>query len=128
MIPITDLNAVQSLCNLFDSLATVENGVTPQDTDFYFRMVMFSVHLVFLTSKVELWFLFSLIWSIGASVSEESRKKVDMFLRGKAYFIIMANFFQEIEGQFPKKDTVFEYVVDPVKKGWAPWDEKVKSN
>jgi dynein heavy chain, axonemal len=62
---------------------------------------------------IELWFLFSLIWSLGATVDENSRKKFDMFLR-------------EIEGQFPRKHTVFEYYVDPTKRGWALWEEKVK--
>eukprot|EP01105_Mastigella_eilhardi_P001895 TRINITY_DN122_c1_g4_i2.p1 TRINITY_DN122_c1_g4~~TRINITY_DN122_c1_g4_i2.p1 ORF type:complete len:4382 (+),score=1298.66 TRINITY_DN122_c1_g4_i2:875-14020(+) len=101
LVPVTKMNSIISLCNLFDALATPENGVTPQDADFYHRMI-------------ELWFLFSLIWSVGASVTEESRKRVDMFLR-------------EIEGQFPRKDTVYEYFVDPVKKGWALWEEKLTS-
>ncbi len=61
---------------------------------------------------IELWFLFSLIWSIGATVDENIRKKLDMFLR-------------EIEGQFPRKYTVFEYYVDPIKRGWSLWEEKV---
>ena len=39
---------------------------------------------------LELWFLFCLIWSIGASVDEDSRKKMDTFIR-------------ELEGQFPAK-------------------------
>lgn len=30
---------------------------------------------------VELWFIFSLIWSICASVDEDGRKKMDNFLR-----------------------------------------------
>jgi dynein heavy chain len=64
----TELNAVISLCNLYESLATPENGVTPQDADFYDRMI-------------ELWFLFCVIWSVGASLDEESRKRFDMFLR-----------------------------------------------
>eukprot|EP00727_Mastigamoeba_balamuthi_P014495 m51a1_g9670 putative dynein heavy chain axonemal (5182) ;mRNA; r:1243469-1265072 len=101
IVPTTHLNAVVSLCNLFESLATAENGVNPGDADFYHRMI-------------ELWFLFSLIWSIGASVTEESRKKIDMFLR-------------EIEGQFPRKDTVYEYYVDAQKRGWALWEEKLSS-
>lgn len=71
-----------------------------KDADFYPRMI-------------ELWFLFALIWSLGATVDENSRKKFDMFLR-------------EIEGQFPRKFTVFEYFVDPVKRGWALWEDKVK--
>jgi dynein heavy chain len=80
-------------------LATVENGVTPADPDFFERMM-------------ELWFLFSLIWSIGGGIDEESRKKFDMFVR-------------ELEGQFPHKDTVYEYFVDPQKKGWSLWEEKL---
>lgn len=99
LVPTSDLNAVQSLCNLYDAVATPENGVSPADGDFYHRMI-------------ELWFLFSLIWSLGASLDEESRKRLDMFLR-------------EIDGQFPSKDTVFEYYVDPKKKGWASWEDKV---
>ncbi len=39
MFPVTDLNGVISLCNLFEALATPENGVVPQDSDFYERMV-----------------------------------------------------------------------------------------
>lgn len=45
-------------------------------------------------------------------MDENSRKKFDMFLR-------------EIEGQFPRKFTVFEYYVDPAKRGWALWEDKV---
>ena len=39
---------------------------------------------------IELWFLFSMIWSICASVDEASRKKMD-------------NYVRELEGQFPSK-------------------------
>lgn len=39
---------------------------------------------------VELWFIFSLIWSICASVDEDGRKKMDNFLR-------------EMDGTFPIK-------------------------
>ena len=51
--------------------------VNPQDSEHYGRMV-------------ELWFLFSLIWSLCASVDEDGRKKIDNFLR-------------ELEGTFPNK-------------------------
>lgn len=46
---------------------------------------------------VDLWFIFSLIWSICASVDEDGRKKMDNFLR-------------EIEGTFPIK-VLFCYVL-----------------
>ena len=39
---------------------------------------------------MELWFLFCLIWSVGAGVDEAGRKKMDSFIR-------------EMEGQFPAK-------------------------
>ena len=51
--------------------------VNTSDTEHFERMV-------------ELWFIFSLIWSICASVDEDGRKKMDNFLR-------------EIEGTFPIK-------------------------
>ncbi|KAI8799348.1 dynein heavy chain and region D6 of dynein motor-domain-containing protein, partial [Cladochytrium replicatum] len=100
-IVVTEMCAVRSFCTLFDSLATAENGVEIEDTTSYARMI-------------ELWFLFSVIWSFGGSLTEESRKKFDMFLR-------------EIEGQFPSKDTVYEYYVDKQAKGWSPWEDKVPS-
>ncbi|CAB1345337.1 unnamed protein product, partial [Coregonus sp. 'balchen'] len=46
--PITELNGVSSLCCLYDSLVTPDNGVNPSDCDHYGRMV-------------ELCFIFSLI-------------------------------------------------------------------
>lgn len=51
--------------------------VNPADGENYFSMV-------------ELTFVFSMIWSVCASVDEESRKKIDSYLR-------------EMEGSFPNK-------------------------
>uniref|UniRef100_W5N7B2 Dynein axonemal heavy chain 2 n=1 Tax=Lepisosteus oculatus TaxID=7918 RepID=W5N7B2_LEPOC len=99
LVPITELNGVASLCRLYHTLATPENGVNPSDSDNFSRMV-------------ELWFTFSLIWSICASVDEEGRKKIDNFLR-------------ETEGTFPSKDTIYEYYVDPKNKTWALFEEKL---
>eukprot|EP00795_Rhopilema_esculentum_P016694 gene16694-8141_t len=101
LVTTSELNAVSSLCMLFDSLATEENGVSKNDPDNYNRMM-------------ELWFIFSLIWSVCASVDEESRKKMDNFLR-------------ELEGQFPAKDTVYEYYVDTKQKSWALWEDKLRA-
>ena len=63
--------------NQVSDFVTSESQVSKSDANNYGRMM-------------ELWFLFSLIWSICASVDEESRKKMDNFLR-------------ELEGQFPAK-------------------------
>ncbi|XP_042367999.1 dynein axonemal heavy chain 2 [Plectropomus leopardus] len=99
LIPITELNGVISLCRLYDCLATSSNGVNTSDTENLGRMV-------------ELWFIFSLIWSICASVDEDGRKRMDKFLR-------------EMEGNFPIKDTVYEYYVDTKNKTWASFEDKL---
>nr|XP_055054184.1 LOW QUALITY PROTEIN: dynein axonemal heavy chain 2 [Misgurnus anguillicaudatus] len=99
LVTITELNGVSSLCRLYDSLATPENGVNPADSEHFGRMV-------------ELWFIFSLIWSVCASVDEDGRKKIDTFLR-------------ELEGTFPNKDTVYEYYVDTKNKTWASFEDKL---
>ncbi|XP_030042289.1 dynein axonemal heavy chain 2 [Microcaecilia unicolor] len=99
LVPIAEYNGIRSLCNLYASLATPENGVNPLDSDHYTRMT-------------ELWFIFCLIWSLCAAVDENSRKHMDNLLR-------------ELEGTFPSKDTVYEYYVDPKAKNWAPFEDKL---
>ena len=64
---------------------------------------------------LELWFLFCSIWSLGAGVDEDGRKKMD-------------NMIRELEGQFPPKDTVYEYYVDVKNKSWGLWEEKLKGS
>lgn len=56
------LSCVKTLTRLFDSLATPENGVLPDDAEHFPIMV-------------ELWFQFALIWGIGGPLAEEGRKK-----------------------------------------------------
>ncbi|XP_060896803.1 dynein axonemal heavy chain 2-like [Labrus mixtus] len=99
LIPISELNGITSCCRLYDSLATSSNGINTSDTENLGRMVA-------------LWFVFSLIWSICASVDEDGRRKIDNFLR-------------EMEGTFPIKDTVYEYYVDTKNKIWASFEEKL---
>ncbi|XP_053341025.1 dynein axonemal heavy chain 2 [Clarias gariepinus] len=99
LVPITELNGVVSLCRLYDSLASPENGLNPDDTEKYGRMI-------------ELWFVFSLIWSVCASVDEAGRKKMDSFLR-------------EMDGTFPNKETIYEYYVDTKNKTWSSFEDKL---
>ena len=100
LVLVAELNAVQSLCRLFDCLASAENGVGPKnDADG-------------LSRAVELWFQFCMIWSLLGSLDEEGRKKIDAYLR-------------EMEGSFPNKDTIYEYYVDPKTKSWTHWEERL---
>lgn len=101
LVPIAELNGIKSMCNLFDVFGTRENGIDAQGEEFFSRMC-------------EMWFLFCLIWSIGASVDEEGRRKLDSFIR-------------ELEGTFPNKDTVYEYYVDTKQRAWVQWEEKLRS-
>eukprot|EP01083_Nonionella_stella_P148882 472039_1 len=101
-IPITDFNAVRSLCNLFKCLATKENGVDSTDEANYLRMV-------------EMYFLFSLVWSCGAAVNEESRKKVDEFLRSS-------------EANLPPLNSVYDYCIDGQKKIWVMWHDRLQDD
>ena len=64
-------------------------------------------------TMVEQWFLFSVIWSLCAGVDEDGRKKMDSFIR-------------EMEGQFPPKDSVYEYYVDVKTRTWVAWEDKLK--
>ncbi|XP_078792424.1 dynein axonemal heavy chain 2 isoform X2 [Oryzias latipes] len=99
LIPITELNGVISLCRLYDSMTTDSSGANHSDTEKQGRLV-------------ELCFVFSLIWSVCASVDEDGRRKMDKFLR-------------EMEGTFPFEDTVYEYYVDPNREAWVPFEDKV---
>ena len=55
-----------------------------------------------------------MIWSIGATVDEKSRRELDVIIR-------------DIEPMFPTtNNTVFEYYINLDKKDWAPWEEKLK--
>lgn len=64
-------------------------------------------------TMTEQWFLFCVVWSLCAGVDEDGRKKMDSFIR-------------EMEGQFPPKDTVYEYYVDVKTRMWVSWEDKLK--
>jgi len=91
---------IKNMCILFDALehnyAAAEQELSREDFLPY----------------VEKWFVFSIIWSIGATVDEAGRKELDII-------------FREIEPMFPTMNTVFDYHINTVKKDWAPWEEKL---
>jgi len=99
-VPIDDFNAVQSLCQFYEAVATPENGVDKEaEPQAYGAMT-------------EKWFVFCVIWSVMAAVDEDGRAKLDGFLR-------------DIEAQFPPAQQVYDYFVDPKKRDWELWETKV---
>ncbi|XP_037870398.1 dynein axonemal heavy chain 2 isoform X3 [Bombyx mori] len=60
-------------------------------------------------------FLFALVWSVCATLEEESRRKID-------------NWIREHEGIFPLKDTVYDYYVDERLRQFKPWEDKLPDN
>ncbi|KAK9398329.1 dynein heavy chain 2 axonemal [Crotalus adamanteus] len=97
LVPISEYSGIVALCKLFTSLA--EEGLSLTDAENY-------------STLVEMYYVFSMIWSLCAAVDEEGRKKIDSFLR-------------EIEGSFPNKDTVYEYYVDPKRKQWVAFEDNL---
>ena len=65
---LAELGCVRSLCQMYDCLATRANGVVPGEGEAYLR-------------SIELWFLYSLVWSVAATVDEEGRREVDSLMR-----------------------------------------------
>ncbi|XP_076632445.1 dynein heavy chain 2, axonemal kl-2 [Colletes latitarsis] len=103
LVPVPELNAVQSLCKLLEVLATPENGVEFTGDKDAFAVIC------------KMWFLFCMIWSLCGSVNEEGRFRVD-------------NYMREIESSYPLRDTVYEYFVDPRIRSFVSWEERLSQS
>ena len=79
LVPIHELNGIMSLTKLFDSC-------------WYDNEIQLQMNENEMTAGrlIEMWFIFCLIWSVGASVDDEGRKKIDII-------------FRETEGMFDER-------------------------
>ena len=102
LVPINDFNAVQSLCRMLSCVLTLENGIDKKDD-------------VNLSKMIEYWFIFCLVWTVGAGVVEEDRQKIDSFIR-------------KTEATLPPLNTVYDYYVNVHKKEWGFWQEKLSDD
>ncbi|KAK2185460.1 hypothetical protein NP493_233g02002 [Ridgeia piscesae] len=100
LVPLAEMNSIISFCHLFDVLAVEKNGVDPGDNENFPR-------------TIEMWFIFCVVWSICAPFDEDSRKKID-------------NYMREVEGAFPNKDSIYEYIVEPKLRTWQHWEERLR--
>ncbi|KAE9255217.1 Dynein-1-beta heavy chain, flagellar inner arm I1 complex [Phytophthora fragariae] len=103
LIPVTSFNSVKSFCNLYNALATTENGVDLATCGDKFAVA------------VEKWFLFCMTWSVMAAANEEGRKKFDFFLR-------------DIDSVYPPLKTAYDFFVEPSSREFKLWDEKLPPN
>ncbi|GMI21327.1 hypothetical protein TeGR_g3290 [Tetraparma gracilis] len=101
-VPVRDFNAVKSLINLYDTLATPANGVEKVEGEPPAKY----------QAICEKWFVFSMIWTVMGAVDEAGRVLLDQFLR-------------DIEAQFPPMQTVYDYFVDPKKADFELWETKL---
>lgn len=102
LVQTSETACVQNLCKLFDALCRNLKKSEDEEQEAYLLYV-------------EKWFVFCLIWSIGATVEEQSRREIDYILR-------------DIESMFPHQNTVFEHYINTEKKDWSPWEEKLQAN
>ncbi|KAF4323742.1 hypothetical protein BBO99_00000832 [Phytophthora kernoviae] len=103
LIPVTTFNSVKSFCNLYNALATVENGLDLATCGDKFAVA------------VEKWFLFCMTWSVMAAANEDGRKKFDFFLR-------------DIDSVYPPLKTAYDFFVEPSSREFKLWDEKLPPN
>jgi len=102
LVPTNETSCVKNLCNLFDALCNNLSKLEDEEEEAF-------------NEYIGKWFVFCLIWSIGATVDEASRKNIDYILR-------------DINSIFPHSNTVFEHYINLEKHDFAPWDEKPPPN
>lgn len=101
-IPISDFNAVMSLCALYDAICK---------NDPYFSKEQLGPEFNAVAEKI---FLFALTWTLGGAIHDVDRKS-------------FSNCLLEIDPFVPSMHTVYDYFVDTQKKEFFTWDTKVPS-
>ncbi|CAK0888334.1 unnamed protein product [Prorocentrum cordatum] len=104
LAPIVDCNAVISLTNLFESF--VHFAGNRFDINSTGDKVM---------EHLEKIFAFALVWSLGATVNEDSRYLVDQAVRG----------IPDCQNLFPPSQTVYEYGFNFEKLDFGLWEDRL---
>jgi dynein heavy chain len=101
-IPSVDLNLVQSALNLVTSLVNPEvlQKKRPEDAELL----------------VKLYLIFSVIWSLGANLNDNSRAKFDRQMRFNIDLIYR---------EFPQDGLVYDYCIDDDINEFVPWTTRV---
>ena len=101
-VPQPDFVSIKNLCSLYDSLSKTESGFSKESLgDDYVKVA-------------EKFFVFAMVWSVGASLDEDGRKKI-------------TGCMTEIDQIFPAGGSVFDYFIDVGKNEFGHWDAKLPS-
>jgi len=107
LCPSVDNNLIESLTKMLDcfldKFAPKEGVDPPSETDFKN-----------LEKDIEMYFMFSLIWSIGGTCDTEGRIRFDAFLRAEMCTNCMAV-------PFPPKGQIYDYSFSPETHKWVAW-------
>jgi dynein heavy chain len=107
LAPTVDNNLAQSLMRIldcyFEPFHTVEGRPAPTD-----------LMLADLVTCIDPLFIFSLVWSVGATTNEDGRKMFDAFLKQE----LTANKFP---WPFPKGGIIYDFIFIVETKKWTKW-------
>lgn len=101
LVPVSETACVRNLCSLFDN--QILNYPDGGNKDDKWREL------------IEKLFVYCLVWSVGGTVEEASRKDIDSILR-------------DIDSIFPHQNTIYEHYLNTEKRDWAAWEEKIPAN
>ena len=107
LAPSVDNNLAESLMRILDcyfSPYVVVEGKEPPS----------ELLIADIITSIEALFIFSLIWSVGATVNEDGRKMFDAFIRQECHA-------SKMSWPFPKTGMVYDYVFVMDFKRWTRW-------
>ena len=102
LVKTSETSCVRNMAHLFDAMTKNINQGTEESREDYLLYI-------------EKFFVFAMIWSVGATVDEQSRREID-------------NIMRDTDAQFPNQDTVYEFYINQEKKNWDEWQGKISTN
>ncbi|KAI9209204.1 dynein heavy chain and region D6 of dynein motor-domain-containing protein, partial [Polychytrium aggregatum] len=111
-VPTTNGNLAQSLMRILQCLMLPVIRGDPEST------ASVAERAAEFNDVIEPLFLFSLVWSVGATTDADGRKKFDLWLREKMKE-------HTAEHKLPDTGTVYDYMFSIEKKAWIVWMETI---
>ena len=105
----SEIHTVRSLTHIFNAVASPEAGLdTKGGGDPASAMETY-------LRDIQMLWIFSLIWSVGGSLRDDSRPVFDV------------GFVRDLDTSFPSSNTTYDYYVDLRSHQWKSWEERVSS-